>query len=115
MTNLAFKLQPAKTILTIEHMASTTPFYYVEEAEIGHSTVSVAFFNENNPDSEIQNETISTKAILAWANSFYRDVVDFYDQTNNIHYQEPAAVIGMEYLKENLNRVLTDYLNNKEA
>lgn len=90
---------------------SQTPFYYVEEAEIGHSKITVSYFNENDPESEVQTESIATKSILAFANDFYRDVVDFYDQTNNIHYQEPAATIGMEYLKENLNRILTDYLN----
>lgn len=114
MTNLALKFQPAKPILTIEHMASSNPFYYVEEAEIGHSTVSVSFFDENNPDSEIQNEKISTKALIEFTNAHYRSYEDKFDAEFG-HYQSALPEAGIDYLRENLKAVCTEYLNQKEA
>jgi hypothetical protein len=92
--------------LTIAHKASDTPFYYVEEAEIKDKTVSVGYFNENDPASEIQTINIPKGELIDFTNEFYRDY-------SNDGEMLPKA--GIEYLQDNLNAVVTDYLNSKIA
>jgi hypothetical protein len=102
--------------LTIAHKASSSPFYYVEEAEIGHSKVSVSFFNENDPASEIETASIPTKDLIEFTNEFYRDYVDVWDAVADMHVQERIEKADMEYLRDNLTSVVTDFLNaRKEA
>lgn len=96
------KQQPQNnSYLSIAHLASSTPFYYVEEAEIGHSKVSVSFFNENDPASEIETTSIPTKELIDFTNEFYSQ----YEGGDRL----PLA--GIEYLTDNLNAVVTDFLN----
>lgn len=99
--------------LTIAHMAGSTPFYYVEEAEIVGRKVEVAYFNENDPASEIEVEKIPVKDLVDFTNEFYRDYVDVFAQDNETVHQERLPVAGIDYLKDNLKAVTTDYLNQR--
>ncbi len=107
----AIKLVPELPVLSIVHKASNTPFYCVEEADMGARKVSVSYFDENQPDSEIETKDIPTKDLIDFTNEFYRDYVDGWDQESSIHIQEKLEKAGIEYLTENLKAVCTDYLN----
>lgn len=107
----AIKFQ--EPVLSVAHLASSTPFYCVEEAEIGHSKVSVAYYNENDLESEIENISIPTKEILDFMSEFYGDTYSDHYMKGGEAVEEEGVRNHEEYLKENLSSVCTEYLNAK--
>jgi hypothetical protein len=105
----AIKLQ--EPVLSVAHLASSTPSYYVEEAEIGARAVTVTYFNESNPDSELEYKTIPLQELVDFTNEFYRAYTDAMIEGE--HVQERLEIVGYDYLRDNLNSVVTDFLNAK--
>jgi hypothetical protein len=113
--NTAAKIQTPviKTNLVIVHTASNTPSYCIEEVDIDARQVTVAYFDENVIDSELEYKTVPLQDLVDFTNEFYRDYTDSWDAANDMHVQERVPMAGYGYLKENLNSVVTDYLNAK--
>lgn len=112
MNNAAKITNPInKTNLVIVHQATSTPSYYVEEAEIGARNVTVSYFDENQPDSELEHKTIPLQELVDFTNEFYRAYTDC--EIEGEHIQKRLEKAGFDYLKDNLNSVVTDYLNAK--
>lgn len=108
--NTAAKLNnhSEKANLVIAHMASNTPFYYVEEAEINGRKVSVAFFNENDPASEIETANIPVNDLIEFINDTYGDYI-------NTGYSEDRVLdtrSTFDYLCDNLAKITGEYLNS---
>lgn len=95
--------------LIIAHRASATPFYYVEEAEINGRKVWASFFNENDPDSEIETTKIPVKDLIGFIDDTYGDYINTgYSEERLLDTRSP-----FDYLCDNLNRVVTEFINVK--
>ncbi|ASU34355.1 hypothetical protein [Mucilaginibacter xinganensis] len=96
-TNLATKIE---TMATLTVVYSAKPFYYVEEATIEGKNVSVSYFDENIEEWDTVTSKVPVKALLEFVNEFYRVA----EETDNRS--------DFEYLQDNLEAVVRDYLNH---
>jgi len=95
--------------MTIAHIASSTPFFYVEEVQIDGRKVSVSFFDENNPASETQTVKIPVKDLITFIDETYGDYINTgYSEDRILDTKSP-----FDYLCDNINQVTGEYLNAK--
>ncbi|MDB5288581.1 MAG: hypothetical protein JWR05_3530 [Mucilaginibacter sp.] len=105
------KLPESTNALSIAHLASTAarPFYYVQEAQLNHSRVTVSFCDENEPDGPTVTKVIKTKDLTDFITEFYGD----YINTGYSEHRIQDVKSPLEYLKDNLDSVVTEFLNAK--
>jgi hypothetical protein len=106
MTNIA-KIPVMSNTLSIAHIATHRPFYYVEETQLNHSKVTVSFYDENEEDAPTVTKTLKVKILTDFIDEFYGD----YINTGYSEHRIQDVKTSLQYLEDNLDEVVTDYLN----
>jgi hypothetical protein len=93
------------------HKATSKKEICLEDFDDYGDEISVTYFNEHTGDFVI-DETIQRYALVDFILEFYSSTVDEFFNGRHIQYEHPVS--ASDYLDENMQSVLKDYLNNRK-
>jgi hypothetical protein len=112
MTNLSLKIETGKTNSKLEiafnalrKASMPKQKVSIEDYDLLESAVVVSYYD---PKGNFQERLITNEALFNFINEYYNNIIDC--QVNGYHEQFIDHTTPADYLAENTNEVLTDYL-----